>query len=159
MTERVQSRTNDNVNLRDDGHFQQFAPFWTANPVAGHDWIPDYDDWIYTAEASLFNPYGKELESRDALGRYSSAIFGYNHSLPVAVAQNARYQHIAFDGFEDYGTEACDDDHFSFEQVAGTNGITEDEAHSGMHSIVVGAGNAHTLRKVLVECENDDDEN
>ena len=70
------------------------------------------------------------------------------------MAQNARYQHIAFDGFEDYGTEACADDHFSFEQVAGSTGITDDEAHSGMRSIEVGAGKEHTLRKVLDECEN-----
>jgi len=153
ISDRTQTRRNDNVSTRNDGVFEQFTPFWTANSTAGFDWQPNYDNWIYTAEASIFNPYGNELESRDALGRYSSATFGYKHSLPTAVAKNAKYQHIAFDGFEDYGTEDCGDDHFSFEQVAAPQSINDIEAHTGKKSIKVGANSSYTLRKVIVECD------
>lgn len=152
-TNRIQTRKNENINTRRDGYFEQFTTFWNKNEVAGQDWKPNYDDWIYTAEASIFNPYGKELESRDALGRYSSAIFGYKHALPTAVAKNARYQHVAFDGFEDYGTEACADDHFSYEQVAAPSKITSTEAHTGSNSINVSSNSSYNLRKVMVECE------
>jgi hypothetical protein len=159
LTDRTQTRKNKDLNTREDGEYVEFVPFWSVNAVAGRDWQPNYDQWIYTAEASTFNPYGKELESKDALGRYSSALFGYNHALPTAVAKNARYQHIAFDGFEDYGTEGCDDDHFSFEKLIADQHLSKDEAHSGKKSIMVtpagsGAGGGKfVLRKVLVECE------
>lgn len=160
LTQRTQTRKNKDVNTREDGEFVEFVPFWQVNAIAGRDWQPNYNQWIYTAEAATFNPYGKELESRDALGRYSSALFGYNHALPTAVAKNARYQHIAFDGFEDYGTEACDEDHFSFEKQVLDNQLSKSEAHSGKKSIRVapassqsGEGGKFVLRKVLVECE------
>jgi len=156
VTDRLQTRVNDNVNSREDGVFYEFQPFWTVNSFPGKDWQANRDQWIFAAEATTFNPYGKELESRDALGRYSSAIFGYKHSLPTAVAQNARYRHIAFDGFEDYGTEDCSDDHFSFEQVSESSNISEEEAHSGRKSIKVTPTEERLiLRKVLVECDNE----
>lgn len=154
IADRTQTRRNDNVDTRNDGSLTEFTPFWTASPVVGQDWLPNYQNWIYTAEASIFNPYGKELESRDALGRFSSAIFGYNHSLPVAVAKNAKYQHIAFDGFEDYGTEDCGDDHFSYEQIAIPSKLTDAESHSGRKSILVEPDSIYSLRKVLIECNN-----
>ena len=158
VTDRMQSRRNDNVDKRRDGNFVEFSPFWTVNPKPGNDWQPNYAQWIYTAEATTFNPYGKELESRDALGRYSAAIFGYNHALPTAVAKNARYKHIAFDGFEDYGTEDCADDHFSYEQTDSPSDVTDEEAHTGEKSIKVGPsvggdGGSKMLRKVIVECD------
>lgn len=160
LTDRTQTRENKDVNIRKDGAMVEFKPFWTVNPIAGRNWQPNYNQWIYTAEASIFNPYGKELESKDALGRYSSALFGYNHALPTAVAKNAKYQNIAFDGFEDYGTESCEDDHFSFENIADSDWITKDEHHSGKKSIKVSPnsqnsenGGEYVLRKVLVECE------
>ena len=160
LTQRTQTRENEDLNTRKDGMFVEYAPFWTPNTLVGQDWQPNYNQWIYTAEASIFNPYGKELESKDALGRYSSAIFGYNNALPTAVAKNARYQDIAFDGFEDYGTEACDDDHFSFEKMVKDQFLSDEEAHSGNKSIRVAPAAAGTessgkyvLRKVLIECK------
>lgn len=161
LTARTQSRTNNDINARHDGKFNEFNPFWTKNPVLGKDWQPNYNQWIYTAEASIFNPKGNELESRDALGRYSSAIFGYKDALPTAVAKNARYQHIAFDGFEDYryDPESCENDHFSYEQKVEEVNIVEEEAHTGRKSIKVsangtnGSSGSYVLRKVLIKCE------
>ena len=159
LTQRTQTRVNNDVNTRSDGEYAEFTPFWRPNPVVGRDWEPNYNQWVYTAEAATFNPYGKELESKDALGRYSSALFGYNHSLPTAVAKNARYQQIAFDGFEDYGTEDCEEDHFSFEQIIQNQNLSN-QAHTGNRSIKVSPSTGGTesngkyvLRKVLIECE------
>ena len=42
------------------------------------------------------------MENRDALNRYSAGLVGYNHSRTTAVAANAQYTQIAFEGFEDY---------------------------------------------------------
>lgn len=65
---------------------------------------PEYTDpnWHRERTVSKYSPYGKEVENIDAIGNYSTAVFGYNQDLPVAVASNSRQGEILFDGFEDY---------------------------------------------------------
>ncbi|MES2477739.1 MAG: hypothetical protein V4561_01540 [Bacteroidota bacterium] len=58
--------------------------------------------WKMASKITRYDIYGNALEEQDAIGNFSSAQYGYNKSLPVSVASNAKYQQFMFEGFEDY---------------------------------------------------------
>ncbi len=61
----------------------------------------DVTKWITTNTVTLYDKYGQELENKDALDRYSGAIFVFNGQLPGAVANNAMNREIFYESFED----------------------------------------------------------
>ncbi len=150
LTERLQSDKNRNTNIRKDGTFQTFSPFWTPN--SGYDWNKNAGPWTFTSEVTLVSPFGFEMENRDALNRYSAADYGYNNTLPTTVASNAQYKEIGFDNFEDYDCNSCPDDHFSFKESSPQ--ITEEEAHTGRRSIKVSPGTKVELEKIIIPCQD-----
>jgi hypothetical protein len=146
---------NENA-MNDLGYLQDFIPFWKAqctykgrlssltenNPYG-------YNPWVKSSELTLASPYGEELESRNALNIYSAALFGYNHTLPVAVAQNAQQREIFADNFEEaYVAEAGSEKYHlkwlmhvpfpynseKYPQISG------DRAHSGEYAALIPAG-------------------
>jgi hypothetical protein len=138
------SVANNNMDIRSDGTIREYYPFYDI-PASGGTWtvtVANKNRWTYTSEVTKITPLGMEVENKDALGRYSSALYGYNSTLPVAVASNAQLQEIAYDGFEDYNFSAvlCNATsqkrHFDFSMHAAN--ITDQQAHSGTHSIKVG---------------------
>lgn len=151
LTERTQTYNNGKTNIKTDGVFKDFSPFWT--PPADNDalWTRHKSRWQYAAEVTQYNPDGAELENKDALNRYSSALFGYRNMYNTAVANNARVKDIAFDGFEDYLGGECRDDHFSFRKYP--DNVVDDESHSGSKSIRVGSGQELEIRKVIRSCD------
>lgn len=152
LTDRKQTRINDNPEVRRDGSYQMFSPFWNPSASQG-DWSKNAARWTSTSEVTTYSPYGFELENKDALGRYSSAVYGYSNTLPTAVSNNAQYRETAFDGFEDYDFGECEDDHFSY-RIHKEN-ITEEESHSGRRSIRIEAGKSISIGKVIVECQDE----
>lgn len=58
-------------------------------------------NWRKVSETSRYNPYTYGIESRDVLGRYSAALYGYKGQLSTAVCANAEYVEIACEGFEE----------------------------------------------------------
>jgi hypothetical protein len=141
LTERTQSDHNNNTNLRDDGVFTSYNPFYKR--LANGQWTKDYNNWTYTSEVTLFSPYGPELENEDALHRKSAALFGYEQTLPIAVAANASYGEIGFESFEEPNGEPaanCKDMKFRIlAQNAGMNVShwTNEHAHTGKWSMKV----------------------
>lgn len=137
LGERTQrtSGTDNNLNIREDGQYVDFNPFWDVN--AGNDWTKDITDWTYTSEVTAYNPYGAEIENRDALNRYSAAVYAYTEHLPVAVASNANFRNIAFDGFEDYdfAVNSNCSAHFGFRDDKAK--LTTNESHTGDHSMEI----------------------
>ncbi len=132
------------TNIRRSGAYSVFNPFWKYN--SGWEQNPTNDvRWIKANEVTYFNTKGLELENKDALDRYSAAIFGYLESIPLAVASNSRYREIGFDGFEDYGfnlgcaaTDTCNNTgHFRFNKLLNGSSIdtTRQYAHSGKYSL------------------------
>jgi hypothetical protein len=89
----VDRKNSLSSNIATDGTYQNFALF---------DWAGSNPKWTYTNEIMQYNPYGYEIENKDRMGIYSSALYGYNNSVPVAIASNSSYYETAFDGFEDY---------------------------------------------------------
>ena len=105
----------------------------------------DGNDWTYVSEVTEYNVLGEELENKDALGRFSSASFGYNQSMAISVAANSQYQEQGFDGFEDYAYSVCADNHFKYA------GETPDntQSHTGKFSLKVPNGTTKTMTKQL----------
>ncbi len=160
LSDRNQTKFNDNSNIRKDGTYSFFRPFWLPNGIL--EWTAPTDlatanpNWTWSTEITEHSPYGPELENRDALNRYSSAIYGYNNTLPLAVGANAMYKQIGNDNFEDYDFDDCPQDHFSFEQYlnqAGNNVVVSSaEAHSGKRSIKVPPGKNVEIIKTIDPC-------
>lgn len=148
LSDRSQSYENQNTNIRKDGIFTSFNPFWKWNENA---WEPDEENWTWTTTITQFNPNGQELESKDALGRYSAGIYAYNNTLTVGIGANLRYSDIAFDAFEDYSFLPCSQDHFSYRPFI--DHIDNENAHTGSNSIRVGSGEVISITKPTVPCE------
>jgi hypothetical protein len=141
-TDRAYSYGNE--KSRSDGTYADFAYFPWYNPALRSA------KWIATNTITKYSPYGYELENKDAIGNYSSALYGYNQSLSVAIAKNAQYKEIAFDGFEDYDFSDCQDHHLRFENDK--NKISHTEKHTGGSSIRLQPGEKVELDASLKDC-------
>jgi hypothetical protein len=96
------------TNIRKDGQIRSFMPYWTF--TSGYlQPRTDTMRWVWNSEVRQFNRKGFEIENRDPLGRHNSGQYGYNQTLPVAVAQNSKLREMAYEGFEDfeYQTDTC----------------------------------------------------
>lgn len=130
LTERTRSFNNGNSNIRRDGVYASFEPFYE---VINGIWSAEPSGWTTVREVTKYSNTGQELENRDALGLYSSATFGHRGTLVKSVARNARYVENGFDGFEDPASPAdCNDSHFRFQAPA--NALVSTTAHSGRRS-------------------------
>jgi hypothetical protein len=163
LTLRSQSTVNENTNIRKDGAFLSFSPFWTPN--SGSNWNINTTNWQFTSQVTQYSPHGFEIENVDPLLRYSSALYGYNYALPIGVSSNAKYTETAFDGFEDYDFNACTDDHFGWKAkvLNATKQTTNNTyplntyqnfSHTGRRSVLVTAGTSTVITKVLNACSS-----
>lgn len=139
LTGRVQTTNiQSNKNIRDDGYFNTFSPFW-YQPIPGTDsWVADITnvDWVFTSEVSKFNTMSAELENKDALQRYTAAQYGYSELLPVAIGNNIMYKEIGFYGFEnDKSLKDCPILHFNFDNPY--TWINDNDAHTGWFSLEI----------------------
>lgn len=146
------------TDIRNSGAYSVFNPFYK---YSGSVWQQNPTNdirWVAANEVTYFNSKGLELENKDALNRYSSALFGYLQSMPVAVASNTRYWELAYDGFEDYGfrlacnesvADSCNIGHFSFKELLNGSSVdtTRLYAHSGKYSLLL--SNSSTLTKTV----------
>jgi hypothetical protein len=132
---------NGATDIRRAGAYGAYTPFWQY--TAG-TWSPAGKTdlrWVQKSAVTAFNDKGEEVENRDALGNYSAALFGYRQTKPVAVAQNAKFKEISFEGFEDYYFQSscmdyCLYDHLSFGKLFNTQiKLTAVQAHSGKYAL------------------------
>jgi len=150
-----------NVDPKNDGTYIGFDDFWIYdNNVNSYvkNTNGNVNQWVSPSEITKITPFGNEVENKDALNTYSSAVYGYEHSVPKAVASNAKYQQIAYDGFEDYTYMndympiACVFDHWSYRYRFTTEAAMDTEVkHSGNQSLKVNSG-----QEVYVDRQLDD---
>lgn len=144
LTKRTQELNSNNTNIRNDGVFEDFNPFYT---ITYNAWGKDYNNWTFVTEATLNNPYRGILESKDALDNYNASLYGFKQSLTTAVADNSKYKELGYDHFEDYNP-FCADNHFKFEGLA----TSSQEAHTGNKSMkVIHANTPAILSRELVD--------
>lgn len=120
-------------NVREDGLYTDYARFPWEDPSLKSA------KWINASTVTKYSPFGFELENKDALGNYSSAVYGYRNSMLIALGANSRYNEIAFDNFEDY-PDQCANSHFKFNDF-GSN-LTTAQAHTGKWSIQVNSNSS-----------------
>lgn len=141
--------------MRTDGAFEEFDAFYKHD---ADDWIVDADDnhWIWVEESEMFDKYGNAIESRNALDIFSTAIYGYNKTVPIAVVANSKLNQAAVDNFEDYDyaidcrmpIDPCQTSHFSFEGVPEVV-LTNDEYHTGNTALMLEDGESISIEKQL----------
>lgn len=157
ITPRKQLLVNNNTNVRTDGIYENYNPFWVQ--VNGR-WqkTSTLDRWQFKTSGTIYSPYGMELESVDPLNRYSAATYGYGNTLATSVGSNTKYREIGFDGFEDYQYSLCTDEHFSYRKPLQAAGgatkavIVNTTSHSGYKSINVKPNQTLRLSKKLSTC-------
>lgn len=101
--ERNESDPLTATNLPVNGFLKDFALYWTFN--GNNNLVPDLSPnskWVWNSQSTRFNAKGLELETKDALGIYTSAQYGYRKTIPVAIASNSRAEEMFYEGFEDY---------------------------------------------------------
>lgn len=172
----AKNSTTGKFNIRKDGTFDQYKPFFT---YSGSSWQPVYsnqrsdfnstkpfDNWILNAEVTKISSEGNILESKDAINRYSSSLYGYYYTFKTANAVNAKYREIGFDGFEDADSRiSCYDNHFNFynsqltyllKGEAVTQPVTPiaNFGHTGRHSIIVTPGGSIKINKPILSSES-----
>lgn len=125
-----------------DGIFSDYTPFWAYSSGDGKHMPSTSNKWVWANRVSKYSPHGNELENEDALGRYSSALFGFNYTLPIAVAGNSKYEQLAYESFEENShfwlAANCYASHFQFSTATSMVAeVTDDYAHSGNYSLRV----------------------
>lgn len=143
---------------RKTGFFNDFYPFYVFNETV-KSWIKtgtNYNRWTFASEVTQYNPTGQEVENKDALQRYSSALYGYNNRFPVAVASNTKYTELASDGFEDYDLSNCGNaSHFDFQAQLKINevSVSDRQSHTGRKSLKIAPSQKAVIKKQVVSCK------
>ncbi len=90
------SGTAPATNISTNGTYNYFSPYnWQVSESAN-------SMWSFVSQATQYTPYGNQCEGKDALGIFSSSLYGYDYSAMIAKAHNADYHELAFESFEDY---------------------------------------------------------
>lgn len=144
LSDRTQTFENENSNIRVDGVFSSFNPFYKFK---NGKLVIDRQNWTSPSFVTEFSPFGQALETQDALNRYSASSFGYNQTFALAVGTNTRYKQLGFDGFEDYDFKNCSDNHFKLSDLSNLS----NQSHTGRYSLKVTAANPITYSSVLNE--------
>ena len=147
LSPRSASYYDDNTNIRNDGVLTSFSPYYL---LSNSSWIINSDNWTQGTEVTEFSPSGQQLEIKDALGRFSSAIYGFNQTLPVAVADNCRYSDIGVESFEDDQLKICADNHFKF-PLSPNASLDTKNSHTGKTSLKITNGSV-VMNKKLALC-------
>jgi hypothetical protein len=94
---------NVGTDIKNDGAYLNYNPFWAYNSTT-QQWETDKTNWQWASEVTKFLPYNFDIENKSPLGTdidvYSSAVYGYDYKLPVAVAGNAEYHQVTSVDFE-----------------------------------------------------------
>lgn len=158
VSNKINAADPSGTDLRNSGYFDSFDSYWKK---FANYWIAVGNaKWQWTTASAKYNRKGQEIENTDALGRFSSAQQGYLETVPVAVAGNAMYREIGYDGFEDYNFnlgllqapwDSCAiQDHFSFRHLLGsTVSLDNTASHTGKYSLKLN-GTATLIKPTLL---------
>ena len=133
------------VDLKDDGEYVTFDSFWTkglANSIfTKNETSSNFSKWTTATTATKIDEYGNSLESKDALGVYSSAVYNNQGNLIIAAGNNAQYGQLAFDGFENYEgrlLKMCpENEYFGNSEDIPDNHSLSSQSHTGEKSLII----------------------
>jgi hypothetical protein len=151
------------TNIRKNGYINSFTSFWSFD--ANSNLVPDTLNakWVWNSELTKVNSHGQELETKDALNRYTAGQYGFEKNLPLAITQNARNGESFNESFEDYkyneqmnipNTGSCDSTRYiSFNGLNGSIINTDtsiNKAHSGKYDLLI-TGNGQLIKPLAVK--------
>lgn len=147
LAERTRTLYNDNTDIRHDGIYASFSPFYKC---FNGNWVKDPAGWTTVRTVTDHTPRGQELESKDALGLYSSSTYTHHGMMVNTVAKNARMQETGFESFEAPYPVACTDRHFRI--TSANPDISTAYAHTGRKSIRVSGGGMAEMLSMVRAC-------
>ena len=101
FTDRDQTISTASFN-RSNGTINNFVPFWAYN-TTNQRWLSSANTpWTTAKEITMYDFRGNTIETKNPISVYASSQYGYNHTRVTAIADNARYREMAYEGFEDY---------------------------------------------------------
>lgn len=154
---------NNVADVKNAGYLDNFVPYWLQPAALGLPWLADNttSKWVTANTVTGYDKYGQEIENKDALIRFSAAMFDFNGELPAAVASNARNREIYANSFEDVNFKPGQATYFDPPKIndfLDENGHTikslaqNTDAHSGNYSTVLPARGV-TMRTVVYNAE------
>ena len=90
--------TEKNITLAHDGVVMAAPLFDWSQPLFNK--CDETSAWLLTSKTTQVSENGQSSESKNILGQYSAALFGYNENVPIAVGNNLRNYEFGFEGFE-----------------------------------------------------------
>lgn len=138
LSDRTSSINNSNINIRRDGIYSEFSPFYK---MVNENWSIFASGWSTTREVTIYGSNGQEMENRDAIGLYTSATFGHGKTLPLSIARNAKYREIGFTSFEEDIYDDCSSGQLMSMLLSSELGSNVSQhAHTGRRSLKVHPG-------------------
>lgn len=173
--------SDPNAKVREGGHFASFHEYWkkpvasgslelfwkqnpSLNTFTGASNI-DKNKWVKAEEIVRYDLLsGMPVESKDALGISTASYMRHKNTLPTITVNNAAYNEVVFDGFEEYDNNntsqiGCKDLLYTIfksgvesSDFPGTGvEVEKNSSHSGKKSIKVKANNEAKL-KINIIC-------
>ncbi len=162
FTNRIEEPLAD-IRIRDKGYYKDFTPFWqySLGTWNNSDALAD-PNWVAKNTITRIMNTGAEVENKDALDNYTSALYGYNQSVAKAIATNSRFKEIANDNFEDYQfvdncSRPCLVRHWNFVDAVDSPSVYISSAHShtGNYSLFVeDNSSASVFREIAYDGED-----
>lgn len=130
----------EDIELRKNGIYDKFNPFWKWNSTDDY-WEKDDEGWVWTVKSTLRDPSIGQLQAENALNIPSATLFGHNKTITEMIADNASYKTIGYENFEDNEyigilEKECHQEHFDFSISPGE--LTTTYAHTGNFSLRIG---------------------
>lgn len=166
---RVEVDPTVNTAIRKNGYIANYANYWSFD--ANDNLVPvPHVNWVWNSQLTKVNSRGQELETQDALNRYTSAQYGFQKNYTVALSQNARYGETFYEGFEDVNYDErlnslspdhviCNKRYIDFTGLANSSIVTDSAdkiAHTGKKYLKIDAGQTVT-RSIPVTTSYPDD--
>ncbi len=148
---RTSESTSSASDIRTDGPYTSFKPFWgfsssgklvPINDISYPTGDGTYENWKNNVEVTRYSKDGYLIEAKDILNRHTTSLYSYSPTLrniPTAYVMNGKQEEVAIDGFEDY--DYMNDTnftalpgHFNFSNNVDSL-IVENEAHTGQKSL------------------------
>lgn len=93
------AQQNEEVDIRKSGVLNNFQLFNWRSPFMEYT---DESNWVRSQDITKYHLGGQSVESRDVLGNYQAAIYGYNDNLVTAQGSNTTHYELAYEGFEEF---------------------------------------------------------
>ncbi|WMX17579.1 hypothetical protein [Aureispira sp. CCB-E] len=90
--------SENEVDIRTSGVVDNVVLFNWENPF--REYIAT-SRWIRTQDITKYRLGGQSVESRDVLGNYQAALYGYDDNLVTAQGVNTTYYEFGYEGFEE----------------------------------------------------------